>query len=64
MAISQTVHHSGYYNLVFGTTIPTFFNILMKCFLHFNITHLPPPPSPADGETPPTFLLVSDAVLS
>ena len=33
-----TVHHSGYYSLVslvFGTTIPTSFNILMKCFLHF-----------------------------
>ena len=32
-----TVHHSGYYSLVslvFGTTIPTSFNILMKCFLH------------------------------
>ena len=32
-----TVHHLGYYNLVsliFGTTIPTSFNILMKCFLH------------------------------
>ena len=30
-----TVHHSGHYNLVsliFGTTIPTSFNILMKCF--------------------------------
>ena len=34
-----TVHHSRHYNLVsliFGTTIPTSFNILMKCFLHFN----------------------------
>ena len=33
-----TMHHLGYYNLVslfFGTTIPTSFNILMKCFLHF-----------------------------
>ena len=33
-----TMHHSGYYNLVsliFGTTIPTSFNILIKCFLHF-----------------------------
>ena len=32
-----TMHHSGYYNLVsfiFGTTIPTSSNILMKCFLH------------------------------
>ena len=31
------MNHSGYYNLVsfiFGTTIPTSFNILMKCFLH------------------------------
>ena len=31
-----TVHHLGYYSLVslvFGTTIPTSFNI-MKCFLH------------------------------
>ena len=30
-----TVHHSGYYSLVsliFGTIIPTSFNILMKCF--------------------------------
>ena len=32
-----TVHHSGHYNLVslmFGTTIPISFNILMKWFLH------------------------------
>ena len=31
------MHHLSYYNSVplnFGTTIPTFFNILMKCFLH------------------------------
>ena len=31
------MHHLGYYNLVtliFGTTISTSFNILMKCFLH------------------------------
>ena len=29
------MHYSGYYNLVsliFGTTIPTSFNILVKCF--------------------------------
>ena len=35
-----TMHQSGYYNLVsfiFGTTIPTSFNILMKCFLHLYI---------------------------
>ena len=39
-----TMHHSGYYNLVsfiFGTTIPTSFNILMKCFLHFIYAHGP-----------------------
>ena len=33
-----TLHISGCYNLVpliFGTTIPTSFNILVKCFLHF-----------------------------
>ena len=32
-----TMHHSGYYNrvsFIFGTTIPTSFIILMKCFLH------------------------------
>ena len=31
------MHHSGYYlvSLIFGTTIPTSFNILVKCFLHF-----------------------------
>ena len=33
------MHHSGYYShvffFIFGTTIPTSFNILMKCFLHF-----------------------------
>ena len=39
------MHHSGYYNLVsliFGTTIPTSFNILMKCFLHVD-TYTPQP---------------------
>ena len=31
------MHHSGYYlvSFIFGTTIPTSFNILVKCFLHF-----------------------------
>ena len=38
-----TVHHSGYYSLVslvFGTTIPTSFNILMKYFLHFTCIYV------------------------
>ena len=32
--LQSAMHHSGYYNpvsLIFGTTIPTSFNILMKC---------------------------------
>ena len=33
-----TMHHSGYYlvPLIFGTTIPTSLNILVKCFLHLD----------------------------
>ena len=33
------MHHSDYYfvSLIFGTTIPTSFNILVKCFLHLYI---------------------------
>ena len=36
------MHHSGYYlvPLIFGTTIPTSFNILVKCFLHFCFSKL------------------------
>ena len=38
-----TVHHSGYYSPVslnFGTTIPTSFNILMKCYTLDNLTEM------------------------
>ena len=43
------MHHSGYYliPLIFGTTIPTSFNILVKCFfytLHYQVN------TPEDGE--------------
>ena len=33
------MYHLGYFlvSLIFGTTIPTSFNILMKCFLHLFI---------------------------
>ena len=31
-----TVGHYNLVPLIFGTTIPTSFNILMKCFLHFS----------------------------